>query len=251
MAKIEMDMSEYEAMKKVENNLQASLDNERDLRNKIEELQKENIRVLEEAKHKVVIETIETVEEIRIKRIDHGLDYLSSGNFTHPFIYGLEKAVSELKLGNLTPSIFLDRFAEKNFQKSEFKSGPNKTYKYSQSIKDLENEIQTRLEEGMDKEYKETLEFGNKCMIDNKKLKEEISSCIKYSEKLTKDLEEANIELEKTNDKYLNCQERGKENLKNNIVNTRKIANITKALGSKWMNLFTRTSKIRKILRDE
>ena len=251
MAKIEMDMSEYEAMKKVENNLQASLDNERDLRNKIEELQKENIRVLEKAKHKVVVETIETVEEIRLKRIEHGINCSTNRLYIDPFIYGLEKAVFSLKSGDLTPSSFLDRFAEKNFEKTEIKSGPTKTYTYSQSIKELENEIQTRLKEGMDKEYKETLEFGNKCMIENKKLKEEISSCIKYSEKLTKDLEEANIELDKTKDKYLKCHERGKENLKNNIVNTRKIANITKALGSEWMNLFTRTSKIRKILRDE
>ncbi len=251
MAKIEMDMSEYEAMKKVENNLQASLDNERDLRSKIEELQKENIRVLEEAKHKVVVETIETVEEIRLKRIEHGINYSTNGTYIDPFIYGLEKAIFALKSGNLTPSSFLDNFAEKNFEKTEFKSGPTKTYTYSQSIKELENDIQTRLEEGMDKEHKETLEFGNRCIIENKKLKEEISSSMKYSEKLTKDLEETKIELEKTKDKYLKCHERGKENLKNNIVNTRKIANITKALGSKWMNLFTRTSKIRKILRDE
>ena len=54
MAKIEMDVSEYEAMKKVEQLLENSLEKERKLQEQIEILNEEKINALEEAKMKVV-----------------------------------------------------------------------------------------------------------------------------------------------------------------------------------------------------
>lgn len=69
MAKIEMDISEYEIMKENKKLLENSLEKERGLQQRIEQLNKEKIEALEEAKMKVVkISKVETMEHVLVKR---------------------------------------------------------------------------------------------------------------------------------------------------------------------------------------
>src|SRR6478609_5647147 len=63
MAKIEMDISEYEAMKETKKVLEQSLERERGLQAQIETLNKEKITALEDAKMKVVKVSKRTITE--------------------------------------------------------------------------------------------------------------------------------------------------------------------------------------------
>lgn len=58
MAKIEMDISEYEALKENKRLLEKSLEKERELEKKVRKLNEEKIKALEEASKKVVIERV-------------------------------------------------------------------------------------------------------------------------------------------------------------------------------------------------
>ena len=65
MAQIKMDVSEYETMKENAKLLQISLEREKELQAKIEALDKEKIKVLEDAKMQVIHIKKERREEIK------------------------------------------------------------------------------------------------------------------------------------------------------------------------------------------
>ena len=71
MAKIEMDISEYEIMKENKKLLEDSLNKERELQKQVEQLTKDKIKALEDAKMKVVkITKSEVTEHLLRKRVD-------------------------------------------------------------------------------------------------------------------------------------------------------------------------------------
>ena len=71
MAKIEMDISEYEIMKENKKLLEDSLNKERELQKQVEQLTKDKIQALEDAKMKVVkITKSEVTECLLRKRVD-------------------------------------------------------------------------------------------------------------------------------------------------------------------------------------
>lgn len=71
MAKIEMDISEYEIMKENKKLLEDSLNKERELQKQVEQLTKDKIKALEDAKMKVVkITKSEITEHLLRKRVD-------------------------------------------------------------------------------------------------------------------------------------------------------------------------------------
>lgn len=71
MAKIEMDISEYEIMKENKKLLEDSLNKERELQKQVEQLTKDKIKALEDARMKVVkITKSEVTEHLLRKRVD-------------------------------------------------------------------------------------------------------------------------------------------------------------------------------------
>lgn len=71
MAKIEMDISEYEIMKENKKLLEESLNKERELQKQVEQLTNDKIKALEDAKMKVVkITKSEVTEHLLRKRVD-------------------------------------------------------------------------------------------------------------------------------------------------------------------------------------
>ena len=70
MAKIEMDISEYEAIKKVEKLLENSLQREKELSGAVEVLQEEKIKIMEQNKKSVTIIEEKRIEEFFYQKVD-------------------------------------------------------------------------------------------------------------------------------------------------------------------------------------
>jgi len=92
MAKIEMDVSEYDALRENEKLLETSLERERAMQNTIAELNKEKIKLLEDAKMKVVKVTKSEVAEYAliaqpIEHIKHWLHVTLCGNLIESSFY--------------------------------------------------------------------------------------------------------------------------------------------------------------------
>ncbi len=94
MAKIEMDISEYEAIKKTERVLEDALKREKDLQDQIKTLNEEKIKALEDAKMKIIkIKRTSRTECIYVKKsvkdIWRDIEYFFrvnySGNLSHSF----------------------------------------------------------------------------------------------------------------------------------------------------------------------
>lgn len=69
MSIVKMDMSEYEALKKVENLLEESLTNERILKQELIDAQEENIKALKEnSKSVTIVEAVEVTEHTKVLR---------------------------------------------------------------------------------------------------------------------------------------------------------------------------------------
>ncbi len=87
MAKIEMDISEYEIMKENKKLLENSLETERKLSEEIKKLQEEKLKALEDAKMKVVKINRTIITEHVIQKtgssISNFIDSVFNGNFIH------------------------------------------------------------------------------------------------------------------------------------------------------------------------
>lgn len=159
MAKIEMDISEYEVMRENKKLLEDSLKNERELQKQIEQLTKEKINVLEDAKMKVVkITKTEVTECLLKKRVQdtHSwrqiLMLLGVGSFNMPL--------------NVPDPITMDRLQDVFFERTTAHSMPIKEVTLH-GLDEIKKEIREELESKMDSDTKRKLKDAEKTTHQN------------------------------------------------------------------------------------
>lgn len=182
MAKIEMDISEYEAMKENKKLLENSLEKERGLQEQIKKLTDEKTKALEDAKMKVVkISKTEVTEHLLRKRED-----------THIWrelwlLMGLDYR----QLPKMPEFIHTEHLVNAFFEKATSFSTPiEETITYG--LDEIKAEIRNDLKAKMDDDTKRKLENAevalsknNEFLKENKKMTNDNSSLTEKNKKLT------------------------------------------------------------------
>ena len=196
MAKIEMDISEYEAMKENKRLLEDSLKNERGLQEEIKKLTDEKTKALEDAKMKVVkISKTEVTEHVLAKRDIHamlpdicrylGIDFYQ---IPHHRLQGIQSA---------------NYLIDSMFEKITSRSYPTEEVT-THGLDEISVEIRNDLKSKMDSETREKLEDAkhifsrnNKLLKENKKLLDEKDSVLDINNGLSEECKCLNEELTK------------------------------------------------------
>jgi hypothetical protein len=197
MAKIEMDLSEYEIMQENKKLLEKSLENERLLREEIEKLNKEKIKALEDAKMKVVyVKKTKTYQHALVK---------------HPTIRNVDGWRRILRaLGfrgtvdlrdfpeTFDPELLRDAFFE--VQESTIENNPEITVK---GLEEVKQELRSEAEQNLTDEIKRKLEEAKEIMAKknewlsvNKELSKENSRLKKENNTLATELDDTEKEVE-------------------------------------------------------
>lgn len=192
MAKIEMDISEYEAMKENKKLLENSLEKERGLQEQIKKLTDEKTKALEDAKMKVVkISKTEVTEHLLRKRED-----------THIwrelwYLMGIDYR----QLPKMPEFIHTDHLAKVFFEKATSYSGPNEETT-THGLDEIKAEIRNDLKAKMDDDIKRKIENAEVALLkndellkENKALTSENSSLIEKNKKLTEQYDELTKKL--------------------------------------------------------
>lgn len=199
MATITMDTSEYEAMKKVEKLLEASVENERKLAEEIKKLNAEKIKALEDAKMKVVkISKIESKQYILAKldlpmlyaRFEDLRTLLNPSAFTYRTSMsgrGLDENRVKL-IGALLEQCY------KVEHKSELKEETVETF----GLDEIKKEIREDLDKGLSAEVKRKMQIADNSFETITKLKQENRDLTANQSNLIIDLNKALEEQKKT-----------------------------------------------------
>jgi uncharacterized protein YigA (DUF484 family) len=211
MAKIEMDISEYEAMKENKKLLENSLEKERGLQDQIKKLTDEKTKAFEDAKMKVVkISKSEVTEHLLRKRED---TYIWR-ELWH--LLGLDYRV----LPKMPDYIHTDHLVKVFFEKATSHSMPYEettTHGLDEIKAEIRNDLKTKMDEETNRKIKnaetalskndellkenQTLTTDNNTLIEkNKKLTEQ---CDELTKKLT-DIEDGNKVLSNVKDTLKN-----------------------------------------------
>lgn len=152
MAKIEMDISEYEALKENKRLLEQSLEREKEHQTRINQLLEEKNKVLEESKMKVVKIT-------RVERTEHALRKVSNHGDPHYTLrqvcYLLGVPTSSIRYP--VDTISTDKLMEAFFSKATSETIPQETI----TLHGLD-EIQAEIRKSLGEEYKQELIQSNK-----------------------------------------------------------------------------------------
>lgn len=225
MAKIEMDLSEYESMKKVEKLLEESLENERTLRKEVERLNGEKLKALEDAKMKIVkVSRIETCEFLIHKKSNAGfLNELGISRFDSP------EAI-EKKIYGLSPYTIIDSCFDKVKN-----SLPTQVEITTHGLEEIRGEIRQELES----EIKQKLKDGEIAMTKLGELNKQLESAEKSRR---------NMEFDKNTIKDVLDTKRAEcESLKKQIENLTETIGKAKEVSCKPAGLFNRKKLIDKI----
>jgi hypothetical protein len=152
MAKIEMDISEYEAMKKVEKLLENSLQREQELSGAVELLQKEKIKIMEQNEKSVTI-----IEEKRITQVLYGKITEEDAMRAICSIANVITGKSP-NYNNYSTAFLYDTLIEKLFKKSETQDCPplEKKVVYK-GLDEVIERITKEVKESLDNKVKEKL----------------------------------------------------------------------------------------------
>lgn len=164
MAKIEMDISEYEIMKENKKLLEDSLNKERELQKQVEQLTKDKIKALEDAKMKVVkITKSEVTEHLLRKRVD---DTYIFRELLH--VLGVDYRYLQHK----PDLIHIDHLRNVFFEKTtQFSMPREETTTYG--LDEIKVEIREDLKAKMDDDIKRKIQNAEKALtINNELLKE-------------------------------------------------------------------------------
>ena len=192
MAKIEMDISEYEAMKENKKLLENSLEKERGLQDQIKKLTDEKTKALEDAKMKVVkISKSEVTEHLLRKREDTyiwrelwhllGLDYR-----------GLPK---------MPDYIHTDHLVKVFFEKSTSHSMPYEettTHGLDEIKAEIRNDLKAKMDDDTNRKIKNAetaLSKNDEVLKENKTLTTDNSSLTEKNKKLTEQCDELTKKL--------------------------------------------------------
>jgi len=165
MAKIEMDVSEYEAMKEVKKLLEDSLEKERGLSEEIKTLQQEKLEALDKAKHQVVKIVKTSSEEYIYKKVPRVM-----GDITHSLTFELENVVHDLKSGRRDSNDVLDRLQSVLFEKTKIEGPERVHYVTSQSITDLKAAERDQAEVNLREEYGERIEEAEEAISKHRQI---------------------------------------------------------------------------------
>jgi hypothetical protein len=188
MAKIEMDLSEYEAIMKNKQLLEDTLKNERSLQEEIKKLTNEKTKALEDAKMKVVkVTKTEHTEHLLVKRTNE--DYV-----LQQLLHAL--GVDYRYVRQSANLISVERLQDIFFDKVDSISFP-KTETTTHGLDDIKLEIRTELKQAIDSDIKykltlaeDTLEKNNKLISENKKLSKENENLINTNKAIVENLEQ-------------------------------------------------------------
>lgn len=228
MAKITMDVSEYETIMETKRLLEDSLKKERELESTIKKLTQEKLKALEDAKMKVVKITKSEVNECLLTRkpVMEILGSLLALSKRGPDLHYLEYRIDDIE------RMF--------FVKSKLTQFPTETT----TLHGLD-EVKEEIKRDIEKEYKSRIEDAEKLQDDTYNLKRE-------KERLLVELEHVNVIKEKLESSY-DSMIKEKDELVDRTVKEKddlvsrltKIKELTKALSN--ANFFTAYSKIQKL----
>lgn len=199
MAKIEMDISEYEEIKKNQKLLEESLQREKELSLAIELLQKEKIEVMEQNKKSVtIIEKVEKTEIIYSK--------VSTRDFEIA-INNLYRAVRGPRDSSTHIDSLQDYAIDKLFTRTESTTcPPHQKQVIYKGLDEVEDRIRKELQESVDLDVKNKLKSYEKLSATYEKvkkdlilLKSEVNTLQKANESLNKEVDSLSIENEDLN----------------------------------------------------
>jgi hypothetical protein len=165
MAKIEMDVSEYEAMKEVKKLLEDSLEKERGLSEEIKTLQQEKLDALDKAKHQVVKIVKTSSEEYIYKKVPR-----MGGDITYSLITALDNVIRDLKSGRRNSDDVLDHLQDRLFEKTKVEGPEIVHYETSQSITDLKADERRKAKIYLKEEYEEKIEEAEKAISKHRQI---------------------------------------------------------------------------------
>lgn len=179
MAKIEMDMTEYDLMRENKKLLEESLKKERELEKQIANLTKEKIDALENAKMRVVkTKKSEITEHLLRKRDDQSI-WRELWN-----LMGIDYRDQRQYLPPINSYLNISRLGDTFFEKATSISMPVEEIT-THGLDEVRNEIREELKSKMDEETStklkradETLSKYDTILKENKKLSDEIESTI-------------------------------------------------------------------------
>jgi hypothetical protein len=180
MAKIEMDISEYEVMRENKKLLEQSLEKERSLQEEVKKLNAEKIKALEDAKMKVVKVKRTEVVEYALRK---------THNNNHDFLFRL---CSALKTSPQTPIglintnyIDYDSFEKLFFEKTRCTSLPIEEVTTC-GLDDIKSEIRADLKSEMDEQTKYKLERAEEVLTKMNDLVKENKKLVNVNDSLSK-----------------------------------------------------------------
>lgn len=175
MAKIEMDISEYEIMKENKKLLEMSLEKERGLQAQVELLTKEKIKALEDAKMKVVKVTKSVVTEHLLRKRDDNKIWMELWH-----LIGLDYR----SLPRLPEYIHTDNLIHAFFEKATLFNQPIEEIT-THGLDEIKVEIRNDLKAQMDDETKSKIQRAETALSKNDELLNENKALTKENGLLT------------------------------------------------------------------
>lgn len=209
MAKIKMDISEYENMKENKKLLENSLEKERELQDQIKKLTDEKTKALEDAKMKVVkISKTEVTEHLLRKRED---------TYIWRELWHL-MGIDYRQLPKIPEYIHTDHLIKVFFEKITSYSIPNETTT-THGLDEIKNELRTEINNSIDADLKRKLENADKALVKNDELIKE-----------NKNLTEENLSLVEKNKKLIEVSDSTNEKIKASESEVEKLSKVKDVL---------------------
>lgn len=218
MAQIKMDISEYEALKKVESLLEESKAKQEKLYQELDKIQKEKIQVLNESAYQVVIKKIIVHRHIRLATVKENLfDIFLKKMYDFVKYYQGNFVAASLPYKEELSKAFFHILEDSEMTELVEEQEEVVSYKGLQQVtEELKEQITTKIESQIDVKYKRALEFekANKGLakLHLKNETEVIPKLLSQIEELTK---EVKVKEEKIEDLSLVLQK--KKNLLSKI----------------------------------
>lgn len=195
MAKIEMDLSEYERIQENKKLLEKSLENERSLRDEITKLQKEKLEALESAKMKVIkIKRNETTEHI-LAPYSSRYDLSRLFNILKEYFAGIDTHYTGAILNEVVEGLFKKTTSHTIHDDEVTTHG----------LDEIKEELRIDIEKNINEDIKEKLERASKFQKEKSEILDNLSiatkkntTLSKENENLIKVIEELEIKLKKT-----------------------------------------------------
>lgn len=228
MAKVEMDLSEFEVLKENKVLLEASLKNERDLREKINLLNKEKIKALEDARMKVV-------KIVKSEHMEHHYIKRDARKFLIDFCYrfGITDVVNKFNLDRPgAVEAVVDRI-----HNSLFETVTSTTSKFPQEITmegldDVRNELKREIEQTINNDITTKLKIADGFEDTKQELLLKISDLNNLNDLLNAQNDTLLSSRSQTVEKLKICEEEKRELNKINKQNTELISKIIETINA-------------------